>query len=188
MPWPSRCSWRWPGCIAPAWTVPRPKLLPATHPHASQLRFSPLSQPSPLHAPRARRSTNFQRQHKVPPTQRHTTRLASESCSHRKLCCPCVPRVLAPHHTVVTTVCFRTSRCTLYLRHSKLSTGRCKTRYFIGTTTTGASLVHFKLYDARTTTCDARPPRDHALHSPWLDGPIGRQVVTLAQVGDHGQN
>ena len=83
---------------APAWTVPRPKLLPATHPHASQLRFSPLSQPSPLHAPRARRSTNFQRQHKVPPTQRHTTRLASESCSHRKLCCPCVPRVLAPHH------------------------------------------------------------------------------------------
>ena len=51
---------------------------------------------------------------------RHTTPRAVSTASC-PLCCPCVPRVLAPHHMLVHL------RCTLNLRpRSKLSTGRCK--------------------------------------------------------------
>ena len=51
---------------------------------------------------------------------------------------------------------------------------------------------HSTQVDARTTICDARPPRDDALHSPRLGAPIGRQgarrVPLVAQVRDHGRS
>jgi len=51
---------------------------------------------------------------------------------------------------------------------------------------------HSTQVDARTTICDARPPRDDALHSPRLGAPIGRQgarlVPLVARVGDHGRS
>ena len=44
--------------------------------------------------------------------------------------------------------------------------------------------------DARTTICDARPPRDYGLNGSWLGDPIGRQglVLLVARIGDHGRN
>ena len=44
--------------------------------------------------------------------------------------------------------------------------------------------------DARTTICDALPPRDYALNSPWLGDPIGRQglVPLVARIGNHGRS
>ena len=39
--------------------------------------------------------------------------------------------------------------------------------------------------DARTTVCDARPPRDDALHIQRLGAPTGRQGALGARLGDH---
>ena len=101
-------------------------------------------------------------QHKVPPAHRHTTRLAS-SCSHRKL------------SPVLT-----------------LRAARARTASYVSTSPLHSifSSRRSQQVDARTTICNARPPRDYALNSPWLGDPIGRQglVLLVARIGDHGRN